>query len=274
MGKFIMNDFNSERGEKALEESLRKSFARPKDHPIENYGIIGNLLTAALVGIDGSIDWLCFPHFDSPSVFGALLDREKGGYFKIAPLGEFKKKQLYRPDTNVLVTRFLHTDGVGEITDFMSMGMRREPDQSTEACQIVRMVRVVRGELKFRLECFPAFDYARKDHKIHLQPEGAIFEADDMVFALHSDVPLTIQGSGVSSEFSLRAGEAQFFFIRGVEESPSRDLCKLQCEAVDLFARTCDYWRVWLSQSNYRGRWREKRVTRTFGSFQRQGCDS
>ena len=126
--------------------------------PIENYGIIGNLRTAALVGMDGSIDWLCLPHFDSPSVFAAILDDQKGGRFRIAPAGDdFRHKQFYWPDTNVLITRFLHADGVGEVEDYMPVGGAG----GTAADQLVRRVRVVRGSMPFRLECRPAFDYAR-----------------------------------------------------------------------------------------------------------------
>src|SRR4051812_46831845 len=92
--------------------------------PIEDYGVIGNMRTLALVGIDGSIDWLCFPHFDSPSVFAALLDDEKGGRFKIAPTADgVRTKQFYWPETNVLVTTFMSADGVGELEDFMPAGM-------------------------------------------------------------------------------------------------------------------------------------------------------
>ena len=95
----------------------------PGYQPIENYGVIGNMRTAALVGMDGSIDWLCVPHFDSPSVFAALLDAKKGGRFRIAPSGDdFRNKQFYWPDTNVLITRFLHADGIGEIEDYMPVG--------------------------------------------------------------------------------------------------------------------------------------------------------
>ena len=91
--------------------------------PIENYGLIGNLRTAALVGMDGSIDWLCLPHFDSPSVFAALLDDQKGGRFRIAPPGEgYRHKQHYWPNTNILITRFLPADGIGEIVDYMPVG--------------------------------------------------------------------------------------------------------------------------------------------------------
>src|ERR671920_432844 len=91
--------------------------------PIENYGIIGDMHSVALVGMNGSIDWLCFPHFDSPSVFAAILDDEKGGWFKVSPTsGGFKSKQLYWPDTNVLITRFFSPEGVGEVVDYMPVG--------------------------------------------------------------------------------------------------------------------------------------------------------
>ena len=91
--------------------------------PIERYGLIGNLRTAALVGCNGSIDWLCLPNFDSPSVFAALLDDRRGGRFQIAPAGDdFLHKQFYWPDTNILVTRFLHSTGVGQVEDFMPVG--------------------------------------------------------------------------------------------------------------------------------------------------------
>src|SRR5947207_7267857 len=87
--------------------------------PIESYGVIGDLHTVALVGIDGSIDWCCLPHFDSPSIFAAILDAKKGGYFKISTLADSTHKQVYLPDSNILLTRFLNADGVGEVMDFM-----------------------------------------------------------------------------------------------------------------------------------------------------------
>src|SRR5260370_22192375 len=135
-------------------------------HRIENYGIIGNMRTAALVGMNGSIDWLCLPHFDSPSVFAAILDDQKGGRFRIAPAGEdFRRKQFYWPDTAVLVTRFLDENGVGEIEDYMPVGgAGMVPDE------LVRRVRVVRGRAAFRLECRPAFDYGRAAHQLSVSP--------------------------------------------------------------------------------------------------------
>ena len=136
--------------------------------PIEDYGIIGDMHSVALVGTDGSIDWLCFPHFDSPSIFAAILDDEKGGRFRIAPAGEagnVTRKQMYWPDTNVLVTRFLSPGGVGEVTDYMPVGA---PADGHGHHSLIRRVKVVRGEMAFRMECFPAFDYARQAHEIEI----------------------------------------------------------------------------------------------------------
>ena len=111
--------------------------------PIEQYGLIGNMRTAALVGTNGSIDWFCYPSFDAPSVFGALLDERKGGRFQIAPVADrITHKQLYLPESNVLLTRFLSADGVGQVVDFMPVGRSRgKPGHHA----LVRQVTVVRG---------------------------------------------------------------------------------------------------------------------------------
>ncbi|HEV7501423.1 MAG TPA: trehalase-like domain-containing protein, partial [Vicinamibacteria bacterium] len=142
--------------------------------PIENYGVIGNMRSAALVGMNGSIDWYCFPAFDSPSVFGALLDEGKGGTFSIAPATEHAaKKQFYWPDTNVLVTRFLSPDGVGQITDFMPV--KRDGERGFE--WLVRRVTVSRGTMPFRAVCRPAFDYARAPHQVERVEGGVSFRS-------------------------------------------------------------------------------------------------
>src|SRR5712675_1098626 len=125
------------------------SFSRGRNstmsyQPIENYGIIGNMRSVALVGMNGSIDWYCFPHFDSPSIFGRILDDKKGGYFQIAPANSARQKQLYWPATNVLITRFLNSDGVAEVTDYMPVGDARDGD---DLHRLIRRVSVVRGSV-------------------------------------------------------------------------------------------------------------------------------
>src|SRR5258706_3590559 len=129
--------------------------------PIEDYGIIGDLHTVALVGKDASIDFLCLPSFDSPSVFAALLDAEHGGRFQIAPqLDDAARKQLYLPDTNVLLTRFLSDDGVAEVSDFMPV------EDAGVAHNLVRRAKTVRGEVRFAMRCDPRFDYGRATHTV------------------------------------------------------------------------------------------------------------
>ena len=134
--------------------------------PIAEHGLIGDLHTVALVGTDGTIDWYCSPRFDSPSVFAAILDADRGGRFRIGPYGDgWTSKQLYLPDTNVLITRFLMAHGVGEVQDFM---VPAHPGR------LIRRVVAVRGQVRFVVDLAPRFDYARARHEVVLTPDGAI----------------------------------------------------------------------------------------------------
>src|SRR5262245_42882020 len=143
--------------------------------PIEDYGVIGDTQTVALVGMNGSIDWFCFPRFDSPSVFAAILDDKKGGHFKISPVTDvITHKPLYWPETNVLVLRVLSPDGVAEIIDYMPIGRDTKAPGSG---QVVLRVQMVRGSMAFKLECYPAFNYARDPHETSVTGEGAAFHA-------------------------------------------------------------------------------------------------
>src|SRR5436309_14718062 len=129
--------------------------------PISEHGVIGDLRSVALVGTDGAIDWYCTPRFDSPSVFASILDAEKGGFWRISSIKHTQVKQLYFPDTNVLITRFLCSDGVGEIHDFMPI--HRDPNHRRH---LVRRVVAVRGDMAFRVECQPRFNYGRDEHEV------------------------------------------------------------------------------------------------------------
>jgi GH15 family glucan-1,4-alpha-glucosidase len=223
--------------------------------PIENYGIVGDLHSVALVGIDGSIDWLCLPHFDSPSVFAAILDDEKGGRFRIAPVsGDVNHKQLYWPDTNVLVTRFFTPDGVAEITDYMPIHMS---ENGHGRHQLIRRVEVVRGVMDFRMECSPAFNYARDGHETEISERGAYFRSAQLDLGLMTQVPLKQRDNGVFAEFALREEQSTVFVLRQIASEATWGVAFSRSEEEELFMQTVDYWRRWLSKCTYTGRWRE-----------------
>ncbi len=222
--------------------------------PIEDYGIIGDLHTVALVSRQGSIDWLCIPNLDSPSIFAAILDDKRGGRFQIAPLDDqATHKQMYFPDTNVLFTRFLSDRGVGEVCDLMPIASTPE---ARDRHRLIRRVSVVRGELQFRLLCQPAFDYARARHTVELRAEGALFRTPDLEVALVTEVPLRLEGSGVAGDFTLQSGQtATFLLQRAGPEGAGPPLSDEEYNQI--FRGTVAYWQGWLAGSNYRGRWWE-----------------
>jgi GH15 family glucan-1,4-alpha-glucosidase len=223
--------------------------------PIENYGIIGDLHSVALVGMDGSIDWLCLPSFDSPSVFAAILDDEKGGRFKIAPVSSgITRKQLYWPDTNVLITRFFTPEGVAEVTDYMPIHVSMNGQGRH---QLIRRIKVVRGEMNFRMECSPAFNYARDDHETEITEGGACFHSGQLSLGLATDVPLKSESNGAVADFSLREEQMAVFVLREIESGADCGLSLSEQREKELFMQTVGYWRQWLSKCTYTGRWRE-----------------
>jgi GH15 family glucan-1,4-alpha-glucosidase len=221
--------------------------------PIENYGVIGDLETVALVGMNGSIDFMCFPHFDSPSIFAALLDDQKGGRFQLTPIlaGE-RRKQIYFPDTNILLTRFLATDGVAEVSDFMPI------KEKSRAHHLVRRVKTVRGELSFRMICAPAFNYGRAGHTVEAQRGEVLFTseaADRLVLRLRTSVPVKIENGAAIAEFKLAAGETASFVLENAAESHGAAANPEYVGAA--FKETMNFWRGWIRKSSYKGRWRE-----------------
>jgi GH15 family glucan-1,4-alpha-glucosidase len=215
--------------------------------PIEHHGLIGDLRSVALVGNEGTIDWFCPERFDAPSLFGAILDAEKGGRFSIQPVGEaFTTKQLYLPGTAVLVTRFFTESGVGEVVDFM-------PADDLH-CSIVRRIEVVRGSVRFRVLCEPAFDYARAPHRLAIDDGLATFVAGDRLCELHSPtVNLEAEGGAAVAELTLARGERASFVLSSVGPEGGWDEDAVERE----FRETVTFWRGWIAQSRYRGRWRE-----------------
>jgi GH15 family glucan-1,4-alpha-glucosidase len=225
----------------------------PKGYlPIEEHGIVGDLRTVALVGTDGTVDWYCPSRFDAPSLFGALLDAGKGGYFSLWSRTSYSRpKQLYLPDTNILLTRFQGKEAVGEVIDFMvpetrSTGRARD--------LLVRQAHAVRGRATFELACHPAFDYGRAPHSVEIvHGVGAVFTSALGRAVLRTAVPLKAEEDGVAATFTLEEGETADIHLEwNGDVRPLTD-----GETVDLLTQTQDFWQSWVSQSRYRGRWRE-----------------
>jgi GH15 family glucan-1,4-alpha-glucosidase len=223
--------------------------------PIAEHGLIGDLQTAALVTTGGTVDWWCTPRFDSPSVFASLLDHDNGGHCRISPENDdYVAKQLYFPDTAILITRFMTPDGVGEVIDFMPV---QDPHQATDRHRLVRFVRCVRGEMRFVFECAPRFDYGRQPHELELTDEGAVFHTPTLQLTLHGAGQRAMQrdGNDLRGALTVRAGQAGGLVLESAADGPPRRTTPEELRG--LFEETARFWRGWLARSTYRGRWRE-----------------
>ena len=227
---------------------------------IADHGLIGDLQTSALITTDGSVDWFCCPRFDSPSVFGALLDHERGGRFRIRPSGiEYTTKQTYFPDTAVLVTRYFTEAGVGQVLDFMPPA----GPTATETHRLVRMVQCVRGEMTFEVDVAPRFDYGRVPHRTQVSANGVVFSANGTTLTLHvvrepgdeHKARVDLEDQDVHASLTLVAGEVRGMVLDSAAAGPPREIRVAEMES--LFDETVRFWRHWLSGSTYRGRWRE-----------------
>jgi GH15 family glucan-1,4-alpha-glucosidase len=229
---------------------------------ISDHGFIGDLQTAALVSTDGTVDWFCCPRFDSPSVFASLLDAEKGGFCRITPdRDDYVSRQLYLPDSAILITRFMTPDGVGEVHDFMPV----IEGPATKRHRLVRHIKVVRGVMRFAVEIQPRFDYGRKPHELTMTEAGAVFRSDDLELTAHAIAPATLNlkdagiiqqpaGDGLRWTRTLREGETGGMVLESMGGDPRRVTPE---EAQRLSDDTARFWRSWLRKSTYTGRWRE-----------------
>ncbi len=249
---------------------------------IDKYGIIGNMRTAALISERGSIDMLCLPDFDSPSVFCRLLDDEKGGHFSIeSKHATTSLKQQYLPFSNILATKHISEYGVFQIVDFFP---RTKHKDSIFHSYLIRRVECIRREMSFRLECFPAFNYARSKHSTTIGncrdnagQQCVTFTCDDgmsleLAYTIdcgghETECPLVLfnkeqrdhlLGEGVTANVQLSEGHTITFILKqGVESSPST-WPKCDSQFVEkLKVDTAEWWFSWVNHSSYRGRWRE-----------------
>jgi GH15 family glucan-1,4-alpha-glucosidase len=224
--------------------------------PIENYGIIGNMKTIALVSLDANIDFMCFPNFDSPTIFASLLDKEKGGSFSVIPqFDTFKTKQLYIPGTAVLLTRFFSDEGIAEVTDYMPL----EEGEDKTICAIVRKIKTIRGKIDYHINCAPRFDYAKASHEIekkgkHELTFTAINDGDTMI-RLIADFPLKFKGDDGYAEFTLAQGEETWVVLESAQKGETKDLRHIDYYKNTTYQETIKFWRSWVHKSTYKGRW-------------------
>jgi GH15 family glucan-1,4-alpha-glucosidase len=222
--------------------------------PIAEHGLIGNLQTAALVDTGGTISWYCPGRFDAPSVFAGLLDPDRGGLFRIAPVGhEWTTRQLYLPDSAVLVTRFLGEEGVAEVVDFMPVTGRATDTPDL----LARLVRVVRGELQLEVRCAPRFDYGQVRHTLEHDGDTAVFHGPGRALRIDSDRKLIPDGDDITAVLNLAVGEQAWFALSGGRAGDGVPRRVTASEVDGRYRSTLDWWHRWVSASTYRGRWRE-----------------
>ncbi|WP_392890560.1 glycoside hydrolase family 15 protein [Pseudomonas migulae] len=216
---------------------------------IDAHGIIGDMRSAALVNDKGSVDFFCWPEFDSPSIFCSLLDTPEAGIFQLSPdLPDARREQIYLPDTNVLQTRWLSDSAVVEVTDLLPIG-----DSEDDLPLLMRRVRVVSGQATFHLRCAVRHDYARAQTRARMDEKDVAFEAADQPsMRLSSDQALSVEDDAAVAEFTLKQDQSAQFLLGGFDDPRFKEGAAALC-----LERTLKFWRDWTSQSNYRGRWRE-----------------
>lgn len=230
--------------------STRESFDQEKQSIIEAHGVIGDMRSAALIADTGSVDFFCWPDFDSPSLFTALLDSPKAGIFQLAPqLDDARRLQVYLPDTNVLLTRWISESAVVEITDLMPIGLSED-----DLPRLVRRIAVINGSSDIRMCCRVRHDYSRADTRAGMDGDDVWFEADGQpTLRLASTQAMRLDEDAAIAEFSLKEGESAEFILGGSEDPLVKAGQGNQC-LIDTLA----FWRGWIGKSNYDGRWREE----------------
>ena len=219
----------------------------PIPRPIADHAAVGDMATLALIATDGTVDFLCWPRFDSPSVFCGLLDPDQGGDFSIAPaLDGARQLQTYYPDTNVLLTRWLGEQGSGEVVDAMPILHGLGP-------RLVRRVTATRGRVTFKVRCRPRFDYARTTAPAIPCDGGVAFDPPGGPrLRLTGTEVVTAVGNDAWAEVTLDQGRSAAFVLDG-GDGPAADLATV----TGWVDQTVGYWREWSDKSTYAGRWRE-----------------
>ncbi|MFW6359411.1 MAG: glycoside hydrolase family 15 protein [Chroococcales cyanobacterium] len=227
---------------------------------IGDYAIIGNGRCAALISKTGSIDWLCWHRFDSPSVFGALLDRNQGGCFQIEPIRDYTVKRQYIGHTNVLETTFTTDTGVLRITDAMAVTSEAEKRKNLQAeHELIRAVECVEGVVEVKICCDPRPNYGRA--KPHLQKRshfGFFYTYRSQVYLLRSDLPLQSveKGTQVEGRVTLKPGKRHYFSFSFTQNEPAI-IPPLGFEAQKRLEKSIEWWQQWADKCCYEGLYRD-----------------
>ncbi|MBE0607844.1 MAG: glycoside hydrolase family 15 protein [Dehalococcoidia bacterium] len=225
--------------------------------PIGDYALIGDTHSAALVARDGSIDWLCWPQFDSPAVFGRLLDAARGGSFRVGPAGPAEVARSYAGDTNILVTTFTTGTGRLRLTDFMPVGDRPSRDPNADIARhgrVLRLIEGLTGEVELQVSFRPAFDYARAPTETTTQSRGATARAGRESLILSCPVTLSPDPEGgVSGTARVGAGERLWFVLTYAPGGEPTGPAAGDADADAALAQTLEYWQAWSAACTYSG---------------------
>lgn len=248
--------------------AAEQSAAMPSPFPpIADYAFLSDCHTGALVAPDGSVDWLCVPRFDAPSVFGSLLDRQAGA-FRLGPFGiNVPSARIYEPGTNILLTTWKTPTGWAIVRDALTVGPRRGEDRITPHTRpptdedadhlLVRLVLCLEGEVEMEMTCEPVFDYGRVPARWEVREDGHTADASgaDLTIRLQSDMSVGVEGDRVRARHALKQGEQVYCALSWAEGLTAPQSVQ---EAGEQIAATARFWRGWLGRAGVPDhRWRD-----------------
>ena len=223
--------------------------------PIADYGVIGDMHTAALIASDGSIDWACLPYFDSPAVFGRLLDRRTGGYCAIRAPDSAKSSRKYIEGTNILETTLTTPSGTVAVADFMPVQAHRAPEERNP--RILRLARCTSGHVDIAFECKPGLGFQRSSARFQALTAGIIEVKTEAQDLLMEGPDLSVRGDMVLAKANLHAGETAFFAISVASQAAQMEFLDVH-SACCAFEETARYWAEWSGRLRYEGRYRNE----------------
>lgn len=246
-------------GDAVAEPLAHRTGRASRSAKIEDYGLIGDCRAAALISRDGSLDWLCWPRFDRGAIFAAILDRERGGYWRLTPAGHYSVSRKYQPGTNVLESRFKTESGTLVVTDLMTVAAEFMKDPAgIPDHEVLRRVECVEGEAQLEVDFWPRNEYGRDAAKIRqLGGLGIRVACGHWEYWLRCNRPLETDGVRAFGSLTVRAGESVNFSFSYCNDAPSV-LPAVDDDAVrSRIEISAQWWRNWSSRTEYQGEYRD-----------------